>query len=77
MHRRLAALATLLLTAGPLRAQACPTEPLALVLAGGGAKGFAHIGVLFTLDRLKLRPDLPRRSIPWSGTSRSKTSPGR
>lgn len=58
MHRRLAALAFLLVSAGPLRAQACPSDPLALVLAGGGAKGFAHIGVLYALDRLGVRPDL-------------------
>jgi NTE family protein len=58
MHARLAALALLLGTAGPLRAQTCPAAPLALVLAGGGAKGFAHIGVLYSLDRLGVRPDL-------------------
>src|SRR5688572_7744036 len=58
MHGRLAALALLFGTAGPLPAQACPTAPLALVLAGGGAKGFAHIGVLHSLDRLGVRPDL-------------------
>ena len=28
------------------------------MLAGGGAKGFAHIGVIEMLDSLKLRPDL-------------------
>ncbi|NOT06633.1 MAG: hypothetical protein HOP28_00330 [Gemmatimonadales bacterium] len=42
----------------PLRAQQCPDGPLALVLAGGGAKGFAHIGVLQALDSLGVRPDL-------------------
>jgi NTE family protein len=52
---------TLLLTVlavTPLRAQACPSGPVALVLSGGGAKGFAHIGVLRALDSLGVRPDL-------------------
>jgi predicted acylesterase/phospholipase RssA len=40
------------------RAQSCPAAPTALVLAGGGAKGFAHIGVIQILDSLGLRPDL-------------------
>ncbi len=31
---------------------------MALVLSGGGAKGFAHIGVLQVLDSLGVRPDL-------------------
>src|SRR6266545_1459045 len=44
--------------AGPVRAQQCPAGPLGLVLAGGGAKGFAHIGVLRALDSLGVRPDL-------------------
>src|ERR1051325_2939657 len=44
--------------AGPAHAQECPPGPLGLVLAGGGAKGFAHIGVLRTLDSLGVRPDL-------------------
>lgn len=41
-------------------AQACrqPPGPLALVLSGGGAKGFAHVGVLEALDRRGIRPDL-------------------
>lgn len=46
------------LWAVPLRAQACPDGPVALVLAGGGAKGYAHIGVLRTMDRLGIHPDL-------------------
>src|ERR1041384_2485555 len=46
------------LAAGPAHAQECPPGPLGLVLAGGGAKGFAHIGVLRTLDSLGVRPDL-------------------
>ena len=46
------------LAAGPARAQQCPSGPLGLVLAGGGAKGFAHVGVLEALDSLGVRPDL-------------------
>jgi NTE family protein len=44
--------------AGPAHARQCPPGPLGLVLAGGGAKGFAHVGVLRTLDSLGVRPDL-------------------
>jgi|KBSSwiStaDraftv2_1062776.scaffolds.fasta_scaffold09543_7 NTE family protein len=58
MHRPLRSLLLLSLVATPLRAQVCPAQPLALVLAGGGAKGFAHVGVLQTLDSLGIRPDL-------------------
>jgi predicted acylesterase/phospholipase RssA len=39
-------------------AQRCPEGPVALVLSGGGAKGYAHVGVLRTLDSLRIRPDL-------------------
>jgi NTE family protein len=39
-------------------AQQCPEGPVALVLSGGGAKGYAHVGVLHTLDSLRIRPDL-------------------
>jgi NTE family protein len=46
------------LAATPARAQECPSGPLALVLAGGGAKGFAHIGFIRVLDSLGIRPDL-------------------
>lgn len=35
----------------------CTAAPTALVLAGGGAKGFAHIGVIEMLDSLGLKPD--------------------
>lgn len=36
-----------------------PTAPrLALVLAAGGPRGFAHVGVLRALDELAIRPDL-------------------
>jgi len=44
--------------ATPASGQQCPAGRLALVLAGGGAKGFAHIGVLQVLDSLGVRPDL-------------------
>jgi predicted acylesterase/phospholipase RssA len=40
------------------RAQTCAPAKTALVLAGGGAKGFAHIGVLEIMDSLGLKPDL-------------------
>ncbi|HEY7233450.1 MAG TPA: patatin-like phospholipase family protein [Gemmatimonadaceae bacterium] len=39
-------------------AGASPTEPIALVLSGGGAHGIAHIGVLEVLDSLGIRPNL-------------------
>ena len=42
----------------PAQAQQCDAGPVALVLSGGGAKGFAHIGVLQVLDSLGVRPDL-------------------
>jgi NTE family protein len=42
----------------PVSAQDCADRRVALVLSGGGAKGLAHIGVLQTLDRLGIRPDL-------------------
>ena len=44
--------------ATPASGQQCPADRLALVLAGGGAKGFAYIGVLQVLDSLGVRPDL-------------------
>jgi predicted acylesterase/phospholipase RssA len=37
---------------------ACTTGRTALVLSGGGAKGFAHLGVLRALDSLGARPDI-------------------
>ncbi len=40
------------------RAQTCAPAKTALVLSGGGAKGFAHIGVLEIMDSLGLKPDL-------------------
>ncbi|HEY8105258.1 MAG TPA: patatin-like phospholipase family protein [Gemmatimonadales bacterium] len=52
-------LAGLLVTlmARPLAGQACRPAKTALVLSGGGAKGFAHIGVIEVLDSLGIRPD--------------------
>jgi NTE family protein len=42
----------------PLAAQgSCPGGRTALVLAGGGAKGFVHLGVIRMLDSLGVRPD--------------------
>ena len=44
---------------GPLAAQgSCAPGKTALVLAGGGARGFAHLGVIHVLDSLGVRPDL-------------------
>lgn len=42
----------------PAAAAACAPARTALVLSGGGAKGFAHIGVLKALDAAGIRPDL-------------------
>jgi NTE family protein len=58
--RRALALGGLLsaLSAAPVAGQACRPAPTALVLSGGGAKGFAHIGVIEVLDSLGIRPDL-------------------
>lgn len=46
------------LPAHGVHAQACAPAKTALVLSGGGAKGFAHIGVLEIMDSLGLRPDM-------------------
>lgn len=40
------------------QAQTCAPLKTALVLSGGGAKGYAHIGVLEVMDSLGLKPDL-------------------
>ena len=40
------------------RSQTCTPLKTALVLSGGGAKGYAHIGVLEIMDSLGLKPDL-------------------
>lgn len=58
MRISLCLLAAVTVTATPLPGQQCSPGRVALVLAGGGAKGFAHIGVLQVLDRLGARPDL-------------------
>ncbi|MFI5311038.1 MAG: patatin-like phospholipase family protein [Gemmatimonadales bacterium] len=53
------AFALLTLAAGiPAHAQSCAPAKTALVLAGGGTKGFAHIGVMEVMDSLGLKPDL-------------------
>lgn len=41
----------------PSAAQSCQPVRTGLVLSGGGAKGFAHIGVFRILDSLHIRPD--------------------
>lgn len=56
-------LAAVLLAATPRPATAqhpagCRPARTALVLGGGGAKGFAHVGVLRALDSAGVRPDL-------------------
>ncbi len=54
-----AAAVVLLLTAIPVAAQETPEEEkLVLVLSGGGARGFAHIGVLRVLEEMDIAPDL-------------------
>ncbi len=59
MRRAAGALLLLALAGGPpLPAQQCAPGPVALVLSGGGARGYAHLGVLRVLDSLGLRPDL-------------------
>jgi len=46
-------------TVAPLTpAGSCTAAKTALVLSGGGAKGFAHIGGLWVLDSLRFKPDL-------------------
>ncbi len=41
-----------------VQAQTCAPLKTALVLSGGGAKGYAHIGVIEIMDSLGLKPDL-------------------
>ena len=61
---RLRRTALLLLLTAPFatraraQATACAPARTALVLAGGAAKGFAHVGVLRVLDSIGVRPDL-------------------
>ena len=59
MHTLLRLLAAALVATSPLQGQQCPDGPVALVLAGGGAKGFAHIGVLRALDSLGVSREFP------------------
>jgi len=49
-----------LVLASPVLAEEPPSddEKLVLVLSGGGARGFAHIGVLRVLEELDIAPDL-------------------
>lgn len=69
LSRRLAAVLVLLLAActAPAPLPPAPPEPppppakplrVALVLGGGGARGFAHVGVIKMLDAMGLKPDL-------------------
>ena len=62
MHPRIASITTaltILLMAVPGVAQESPDdEKLVLVLSGGGARGFAHIGVLRVLEEMDIAPDL-------------------
>ncbi|MBL0170195.1 MAG: patatin-like phospholipase family protein [Gemmatimonadaceae bacterium] len=61
-HRRvgaapLVALFGLLVLARPADSQSCAPLRTGLVLSGGGARGFAHVGVFKILDSLHIRPD--------------------
>jgi len=61
--RRLALIVVVILIAGAPAAQEAPEPPqdhpkVVLVLSGGGARGFAHIGVLRVLEELHIAPDL-------------------
>jgi NTE family protein len=67
LMRRVLILVCAGMLARPLAAQTVPTEGVpqaqarprvALVLSGGGARGFAHVGVLRVLDELKLPVDI-------------------
>lgn len=44
-------------TAPPASGQVCEPRSTALVLAGGGARGLAHIGVIRAIERAGIRPD--------------------
>ena len=54
----MAVIAVVACLANGLHAQSCAPAKTALVLAGGGAKGFAHIGVLQVLDSMGVKPDV-------------------
>ena len=45
-------------TSGVVHAPARPSRPWALVLSGGIARGFAHVGVMKALEQEHVRPDL-------------------
>lgn len=49
---------TLLITVSPLYAQERERPMVALVLSGGGARGFAHVPVIAELERRGITPDL-------------------
>ena len=53
-----AALTALLLASPALAQENSDDEKLVLVLSGGGARGFAHVGVLRVLEELDIAPDL-------------------
>ena len=44
--------------AGPMRPYATGRPVIALVLSGGSARGFAHIGVIRVLEQMGIEPDL-------------------
>lgn len=44
--------------AGPMRPYATGRHVIALVLSGGAARGFAHIGVIRALEQMGIEPDL-------------------
>jgi NTE family protein len=58
VRRLLPLIALAVMPDAPIRAQSCTPAKTALVLSGGGAKGFAHIGVIKALDSLGLKPDI-------------------
>ena len=45
-------------SSGPVRPYAPGRPVIALVLSGGSARGFAHIGVIRALEQLGIEPDL-------------------
>ncbi|MDO1502383.1 patatin-like phospholipase family protein [Winogradskyella maritima] len=58
MKFKLILIAIVLLNVGLSQAQVTTTEPkVGLVLSGGGAKGFAHIGTLKVIDSLGIKVD--------------------
>jgi NTE family protein len=45
-------------SAAPIRPVLAPRPIVALALGGGGARGFAHVGVIKTLESAGIRPDI-------------------